>query len=110
MSRADFWSSTYREILCALHGYRLRESDRTRESWQQTRAIAYYAIVAQAGSKAIGSMEAFMPFPWEHKPKDHTEVMLDAVAQAAMMERLKMNVKIHEEMNRKNNIKKPKKS
>jgi hypothetical protein len=76
----------------------------SKESWSQTRLMAYYTVCAFNGSKGIGTIDQFMPLPWDHKNKgDGIEVKPDE----ALIERLKTNIAIQNEVTRQKD--KPKK-
>ncbi len=77
---------------------------RSKESWVQTRLISYYTVCAFNGSKGIGTIEQFMPLPFDRKGKDDG---IEVKPDQALIERLKTNIAIQNEVTRQKD--KPKK-
>jgi len=68
---------TPREFSNAVRGYSEEMEQQGRESWEQARMIAYYAIAPHV--KKGRSMGSLIPLPWD-SPAKKTELDREAVA------------------------------
>ncbi|MBK6393203.1 MAG: hypothetical protein IPF70_22110 [Saprospiraceae bacterium] len=110
MSRRDYLDSTYGQLLCVIQGYAQRERDHMRVTWDQTRAVCYYALVAYQGTKVVpGGPTEMMPFPWDdHKGKgDRSQVTLSEDIRDQSIAKQKLMIKVRkEEQDKKKKVKK----
>lgn len=97
LSRKAFWNSSYRDILYVTEGYKNKMHDLSREAWMQTRILAYYIVSPHVKPGTVGSIESFMPFPWEQRAQVKR---LTEKEEKAIRERLMLNVKLFDEQNR----------
>ncbi len=62
-----FYSLTPRQFSNALDGYRARQENDNRATWEQTRFIIWACISPHHDSKKHGllTVKSILPFPWE---------------------------------------------
>jgi len=59
-----FWHKMSSEEMIAIH--KAKEISE-RESWEQTRVIAYWSMIAMRGNENMKSPKNLFKFPWEEK-------------------------------------------
>ena len=60
-----FWRANILEVTVAVRGYHDHNEMQYRTSWETARFVAYNTIAAFNGTKKLGSMTKFCPFPWD---------------------------------------------
>lgn len=92
MSVAEYNDSTYGEVLCVMHGYARRVNDRSRESWEQARIIAYYAVVPHVQKGSVSSPKNLIPMPWDISKAQFANKDEEQAAKDMVIEKLKFRV------------------
>lgn len=72
MSPESYLASSWREIVCTIHGYRRRIRNQDRVSWTQARMICYFAVSPHVKSGSIRNPEALFKLDGdkEYQAKD----------------------------------------
>lgn len=72
MSAEDYLGSSWREIVCTIHGYYNRVKNQTRVSWEQARMISYHALIAHVKKGSLNNPQDLIRFEWDEvNPDNH---------------------------------------
>lgn len=69
MSVGDYLGSSWREIVCVIHGYYNRVKNQTRVSWEQARMISYHSLIAHVKKGSLNSPSDLIRFDWDEVDK-----------------------------------------
>ena len=90
MNEADFWEAPLHLFNLRLKGWEEGKETERRQSWEQTRLIAYNAVAPHL-KKGDQNLQKFLPFPWE---KTAAAVTLPTT-EADSLKRYKMKLMRH---------------
>lgn len=92
MSVSDFYVSTYKEIQYIIHGYKRRIYDRSRESWDQARHIAFFAVVPHVKRGSVSGPKTLMPMPWDIEKAQFKSKADEQAAKDNVIEKLQFRI------------------
>jgi len=84
MSAVTFGDMTPREFANAVNGYAEDLDQASRERWEQSRLIAYYAVAPHM--KKGKTMQATIPLPWDSRNTNEDGNYLEPPTEAQLME------------------------
>lgn len=105
MSAGDYLDSTWREIVCTIHGYYHRIRNQARVSWEQARMISYHALVAHVKKGSLRDPKDLIRFEWDEIDKKNnfvTEMTQDEKNEYFRVWAMKQKIRHEQKQERKN--------
>lgn len=63
---AVFWRLSLSEWLHVQRGYFMRKEMESRQTWEQARMIAFYAVKPHVKRNTLNTLDSLLKFPWEN--------------------------------------------
>lgn len=106
MSADDYLKSTWREIVCTIHGYHQRVKNQARVTWEQARMVAYHSLIAHVKKGTLKDPKDLIRFEWDEVDrKDNfvTDMSQEEKEEYFRVWAMKQKIKHEQKQERKNN-------